>query len=84
MAGCGRHFTAIADSKAVAMLPAARGLQSPEFRAAPPVVRATLGFPYVHGLRFVAALHRRGGWPAVDAACILRRRANIFCMQTAI
>lgn len=70
LAASGRQFTAVADSEAVAMLPAARGLQSPNFRAAPAVVRATLGFPYVYGLRFVAALHRRGGWPAVDAAFV--------------
>ncbi len=70
LAASGRHFNAIADSEAVAMLPGTRGLQSPNFRAAPSVVRATLGFPYEHGLRFVAALHRRGGWPAVDAAFV--------------
>lgn len=70
LAPSGRQFTAIPDSEAMAMLPAARGLQSPGFRAAPAVVRATLGFPYVSGLRFVAELHRRGGWKAVDAAFV--------------
>ena len=70
LAPSGRQFTAIADSEAIAMLPTARGLQSPGFRAAPAVVRATLGFPYVNGLRFVSELHRRGGWKAVDAAFV--------------
>ncbi len=39
-------------------------------RAEPPpeILQRSLVMPYVDGMRFVQALHRRGGWRAVDAA----------------
>jgi len=35
---------------------------------APAIVRVTLVAPYLRGLQFVAAVHGRGGWPAVNNA----------------
>ncbi len=34
----------------------------------PAIIKRSVVAPYVDGLRFVNALRRRGGWPAVDAA----------------
>lgn len=76
LAPFGAHFPALADSnsKVAWVAPAARamasGFGSPRFRAAPPVVREDLAFPYDHGMRYVASLYANGGWPAVDAAYI--------------
>jgi hypothetical protein len=35
---------------------------------APAIVRVTLVAPYLRGLQFIAAVHGRGGWPAVNNA----------------
>jgi hypothetical protein len=76
LAPSGASLTALADSGTTATLgaPAARaaagGAVSARFRAAPRAVRETLSFPYSAGFRFVAALHRRGGWRAVDDAFV--------------
>lgn len=35
--------------------------------SAPLVLQESLVFPYVEGMLFVAAIKKRGGWPAVDA-----------------
>lgn len=72
----GKHFTALTDSTAAVALtsPVARaaagGVESAKFKAAPRAVRETLSFPYREGLRYVAALFQKGGWPAVDAAFV--------------
>jgi len=39
-----------------------------ELGRAPAILRETLVGPYVHGLRFCVALHRAGGWRAIDDA----------------
>ena len=76
LAPFGKHFPALLDSnsKVALVVPAARaaagGFGSERFRAAPQVVREDLGFPYDHGLRYVVALYRAGGWKAVDGAYI--------------
>jgi hypothetical protein len=76
LAPSGQSFTALADSGGAAALgaPAARaaagGVVSERFRAAPRAVRESLSFPYAAGLRYVARLHQRGGWPAIDDAFV--------------
>jgi hypothetical protein len=45
-----------------------RTQRTPVLDGAPPVVRQSLGFPYQAGMIFVQALHRRGGWAAVNRA----------------
>ena len=42
--------------------------RTPRRDAAPPAIRESLLFPYQEGLRFVQALHRQGGWAAVNRA----------------
>lgn len=46
------------------MLDAVGGRSDPP----PEILQRSLVMPYVDGMRFVQALHRRGGWRAVDAA----------------
>ena len=46
------------------------GLTSERLMAAPGAVRSLLSFPYLFGLRFVAALYRAGGWQRVDDAYV--------------
>ena len=76
LAPLGKHFTILADSVEAAQLapPAARaaagGIDSEMFLAAPTIVRESLSFPYVYGLRYVMSLYREGGWKAVDAAFV--------------
>lgn len=48
--------------------PAALGSAGSELADAPAIVRLGLLAPYFHGLTFVASLHHRGGFPAIDAA----------------
>jgi hypothetical protein len=36
--------------------------------AAPPIISATLIFPYDQGYTFIEAIHQQGGWEAIDAA----------------
>jgi hypothetical protein len=43
-------------------------VETPELRAVPRVLRASLIAPYVDGVAFVHALRRAGGWAAVDRA----------------
>ncbi|HVL24256.1 MAG TPA: hypothetical protein VM450_09225 [Thermomicrobiales bacterium] len=43
-------------------------LDSSALDASPPVYQKTLLFPYNEGADFVDALHKEGGWEAVDAA----------------
>jgi hypothetical protein len=76
LAPSGQSFTALADSGTATTLgaPAARAaagsVVSARFQAAPRAVRESLSFPYAAGLRYVAALHRQGGWRAVDDAFV--------------
>jgi hypothetical protein len=44
------------------------GMNTGPTASSPHVMRASLAAPYVFGTRFVNALRRRGGWPAVDKA----------------
>lgn len=46
----------------------ASNLPGEELAAAPPIVRVTLLASYLHGMAFVAQLHQKGGWAAVDEA----------------
>lgn len=39
-----------------------------QFDKAPPILQASLIFPYVQGARFVAALYQNGGWDAINKA----------------
>lgn len=48
--------------------PAALGSSGPELANTPAIIRIGLLAPYFHGLLYVAALHHRGGFPAIDAA----------------
>ncbi|BCM90421.1 hypothetical protein IAD21_02273 [Abditibacteriota bacterium] len=41
---------------------------SVELRQAPRMLRETLGFPYISGLKFVTQLHARGGWSSISNA----------------
>ncbi len=41
---------------------------SPTFNAAPRILRESVTFPYLEGLKFATNLYQRGGWPAVSAA----------------
>jgi hypothetical protein len=72
----GRPFHTLLDSTAAVQAPdavrrAVSGqVDSERFRAAPEALRAELGFPYAHGVRYVAQLYRKGGWKAVDDAYI--------------
>ncbi len=43
-------------------------VQGEKLDEAPEIVRVTLVAPYLRGLQFVAAVHGRGGWPAVNNA----------------
>ena len=40
----------------------------PQFQEAPRFLQEFLTMPYFQGMGFVAAVHRAGGWPKVDAA----------------
>jgi hypothetical protein len=70
----GVSFTSLADSlvdEDDALTPAAgSAIESERLRAAPRAVRDAIGFPYVRGVRFVAALYEQGGWERVDDAYI--------------
>jgi hypothetical protein len=46
----------------------ALGGGSPKLAQAPAMVRASLLFPYVHGLRFIRSLRRLHGWGRIDQA----------------
>lgn len=46
----------------------ASSLPGDELAASPAIVRVTLLASYLHGMAFVAHLHQRGGWTAVDEA----------------
>ncbi|UCE04004.1 MAG: hypothetical protein JSW67_07470 [Candidatus Latescibacterota bacterium] len=70
----GVSFTSLADSlvdEDDALMPAAgSAIESQRLQAAPRAVRDAIGFPYVRGVRFVAALYEQGGWERVDDAYI--------------
>jgi hypothetical protein len=71
--GSGKNFTAVLDSElaspgAAALVPS--GPDTKRFQAAPRVVREALSFPYLHGVRFAAALFAHGGWEQLDAAYV--------------
>ena len=44
------------------------GLGDPNMAAAPTYFRESLSMPYNQGMTFATALHKRGGWAAVDRA----------------
>ncbi len=50
--------------------------QSRQRHAVPRVLERSVLAPYLDGTRFVQALRRRGGWPAVDAAWRARPRST--------
>lgn len=54
---------------ALAFLSSALGTpKMPVFESAPRALRESLTFPFLQGMEFATALHKRGGWKAVSAA----------------
>lgn len=64
------QYTARNPFRSVALLASTlfAGDSSKTFQAAPMVLQDSLTFPYTNGMSFVSALHRKGGWPAVNKA----------------
>jgi hypothetical protein len=63
------HYLLSRPDVAVAFLGSALGMpKMPVFESAPRALRESLTFPFVQGMEFATALHKRGGWKAVSAA----------------
>jgi hypothetical protein len=63
------HYLLNKPDVALAFLSSALGTpKMPVFESAPRALRESLTFPFVQGMEFTTALHKRGGWKAVSAA----------------
>lgn len=53
--------------EALGLLSEGAGATFEKFSQAPEILKATMLFPYIRGLSFVAEIRKRGGWPLVNA-----------------